>query len=345
VTTDDSWAAFGEGTFDFTDKLSGTLGLRYTYVEKSNYNERTSISAGGDWNEGGYNIGEGGYTCTACQFPTYGEDDFNDTSGRANLSYRWTDDVMTYVSAARGFKSGGLENSVVNAADRVPTLLPYLSEVVWTYELGLKSTMLDQRLRLNATAFYSDYEDIQYQFFYSAVENGVARTVSVVSNAAAAEIKGFEITALFEPVESLTLTASVGHTDAEYTAADERGGPVTVDSVFTRTPEWSYVLSGEYRVSTGWGDLSARLDYSWADKVYFDVTNTIYPWLQQDAFGLLNGMINIDLNEDWSLAVFGTNLTDEEYIVGAYQLLGFGLPAFVQPGAPREWGISAKYRF
>jgi iron complex outermembrane receptor protein len=344
-TTDESWAAFGEGTFDITDKLSATLGLRYTDETKTNYNERTSVSAGGDWHEGGYEIGEGGYNCSACQLPTYGETSIDKTSGRANLSYTWNDDVMTYVSVANGFKSGGLENSVVNPGDKVPTLLGYLPEEVWTYELGLKSTMLDRRLRLNFSTYFSDYTNIQYQFFYSAVENGVPRTVSVVSNAGAAEIKGFELTALYQPVESLTFTASVGHTDAKYTEADVRGGPVTLASKFTRTPEWSYALSGEYRVPTGLGELSARLDYSWVDDVYFDVTNITYPWLQQEAFGLLNGRITLDLNDDWSLSLYGTNLTDEEYIIGAYALLGFGLPALVQPGLPREYGISARLSF
>lgn len=331
ITTNDSWAIFGEGTYDLTDRLSATFGLRYTDDEKTEFSERVSVI-------------DGGYGCAACQLPYYGEMSVNDTSGRANLSYNWTDSFMTYVSAARGFKSGGLSaGSVSVVQDR--TLVSYDPEYVWTYEMGMKSTLLDDTLRLNATAYYSDYQDIQYQFFYSYFEGGVPVTVNIVSNAPSAEIKGFELQALWEPIESLTLTASLGRTDAEYTEADERGGPLNLDSVFVQTPEWSYSLSGEYRIPTGWGQLSLRADYAWEDKVYFDVTNTTNPFLQQPAYGLLNARITLDVSEAWSVALYGTNLTDEEHILNALPLAGLGVPSLVQAAAPLEWGAWAEYRF
>jgi iron complex outermembrane receptor protein len=331
ITTNDSWAVFGEGTYDITDKLSTTLGLRYTEDEKTEFSERVSVI-------------DGGYGCAACQRPYYGEMNINDTSGRANLAYNWTEDFMTYVSASRGFKSGGLSaGSVSIVQDR--TLVSYEPEYVWTYELGMKSTLLDDRLRLNATAFYSDYQDIQYQFFYSYFEGGVPVTVNVVSNAAAAEIKGFELQALFEPIDSLTLSASVGRTDAQYTESDQRGGPLTLDSEFVQVPEWSYTVSGEYRIATGWGELRMRADYAWEDKVYFDVINTTNPFLQQPAYGLLNARITLDITDTWSVAAYGTNLTDEEHLLNALPLAGLGAPSIAQPGAPREWGVWAEYRF
>lgn len=332
LSTDESWAAFSEGSFDITDKLSATLGLRYTKEEKTEFSERVDIF-------------EGGHSCISCQLPYYGEESINDTSGRANLSYKWTDDFMTYVSAAKGFKSGGLSASVLSVTDTTPTLLAYLPEYVWTYELGFKSTLLDNRLRLNATAFFSDYQDIQYQFFTGIVEGGLPRTISVVSNAGEAEIKGFELQALFEPIESLTLSAGVGRTDGEYTAADQRGGPLTLESKFLQTPEWSYTLSAEHRMTLGWGDVSARVDYSWRDKVYFDVTNTTNRNLQQEAYGILNAKVILDLSDKWRVSVYGTNLTDKEYILGAYALTSSGAPSLVQPALPREWGVSARMSF
>lgn len=330
-STNDSWAVFGEGTYDITDRLSATLGLRYTHDEKTELNDRVDIV-------------DGSYDCPACQLPYYGEMSVDDISGRFSLAYEWTPDLMTYVSAARGFKSGGLSaGSVSIREDR--TLVSYDPEYVWTYEIGMKSTLLNDRLRLNATAFYSDYQDIQYQFFYSYFENGVPVTVSVVSNAPSAEITGFELQALYEPVDSLTLSASVGRTNAKYTGADERGGPLTLDSVFVQVPEWSYTVSGEYRIPTSLGQLSARVDYGWVDKVYFDVTNTTNPYLQQPAYGILNGRISMDLSDNWRVAVYGTNLTDEEYKLQALALAGLGAPSIAQPAAPMEWGVWAQYRF
>ena len=332
-STNDSWAVFGEGTFDITDKLSITTGLRYTQDDKTESYQTTDID-------------DGGFGCNSCTHLLSGDMGVSDWSGRANVVYKWTPDVLTYASASRGFKSGGLSYSVTSESSQIrDTLNVYLPEYVWTVELGLKSTLLDNRLRLNAAAFHSDYKDIQYQFYAVLDQGGSLTSVSVVSNAPTAEIQGLELEALVEPMENLTLTASVGLTDAEYTGADERGGPLNLDSEFLYTPKWSAALSGEYRIPTALGNFRARIDYAWKDKTYFDIQNSTNPLLQQQAYGIFNARVSLDLPAGWSLSAYGTNLTDEEYVLSAYSLAGLGLPAMLQPALPREWGIAAKYRF
>ncbi|HEY6642462.1 TonB-dependent receptor [Povalibacter sp.] len=333
-STNDSWAAFGEGTYHITDKLSVTGGLRYTKDEKTESYQQI-------------NIYDGSFICASCTTPLSGEMSIGDWSGRANVVYKWNDDISTYLSAARGFKSGGLINSVTSLSDVLnrDTLNAYLPEYVWTYELGMKSTLLDNRLRLNVAAFYSDYKDIQYSFTYIRPSGNNLVSVAVVSNAPTAEIKGFELEALLEPVDNLTLSASVGFTDAEYKSADRRGGPLTIDSEFLFTPKWSYTLSSQYKVPLDWGSLTARLDYAWKDKAYFEIQDTTNPLLQQQAYGLLNARVSVDFPSGWNVAAFGTNLTDEEYVLSAFYLPGLGVPAMRQPALPREWGVAVKYSF
>ncbi|HEY6642468.1 TonB-dependent receptor [Povalibacter sp.] len=324
-------AAFGEGTFAITDKLNFTAGLRYTVDKQAGTHQQSDIQ-------------DGGFDCAACLAPLGGKTRTSDWTGRASVAYKWNQDVMTYVSAAQGLKSGGLTPQVTSPV-RDERLKAFLPEHVWTYELGTKSTLFDRRLRLNAAFFYSDYSDIQYSFNYTSIVNGTIVPVKLASNAPSAEIKGFEVDMLLEPVENLTFTAGVGLTDAKYTEADARGGPLKLDSEFVFTPKWSYALASEYKIPTAWGNWSARVDYAWRSKVYFEVQNTTNPMLQQQAYGIVNARINLDLSAGWSLSAFGTNLTDELYMLSAYSQPGLGLNALFQPAIQREWGLTAKYSF
>jgi iron complex outermembrane receptor protein len=151
-----------------------------------------------------------------------------------------------------------------------------------------------------------------------------------------------DITAL--PAPGLTLNAQLGLLDAEYTEVNP-GTPVTEDTEFSQTPKLTVSTSAQYQMPINtWGDLIARLDYVYKSKIHYDTANASL--CQQDAFGLLNGRLTFEnANANWSVSVFGTNLTDERYFLACGTNTGSLGFSDLQYARPREWGASLTYRF
>ena len=311
-----SYAVFGEGTYALSDRTSATLGLRYTRDDK-----------------------EFAYSSVQPALPPsnlFNADEWDAWTPRFSLSFQAKDDLLLYLSASRGFKSGGFNGR----PQQRPVLDPFDPETVWTYELGFKSGNYGRGLTLNGTAFYSDYEDIQ--FAASLDVGGVP--VFVTQNAGSAEILGFELEAQVQPVTGLTLAGAVGYNDNEFTELDP-GVPAGLDQsgVLPKSPEWTVNLSLQYAFGAGvLGDVVARADWAYRDDVFNDVQNT--PALIQEAYDLLNARVLIAPSERWELSLFGTNLTDETYIETGFFTGAFG-PNVAIPARPREWGASIQFSF
>ena len=316
-----SYAVFGQGTYSFNDQLSTTIGLRYTDDDKEVFRQRNALATG-----------------RTLIPPGRQDDTWDDVSGRVGLEYRWSDDVMTYFSIARGYKAGGINARSVSSAEFVP----FDPETVLTYEVGLKSGSQDNRLRFNGTLFFNDYNDIQ--FLVQRNDPVTLENLTFVDNAAAAEIKGFELELVATPVSGFNLSAGLGYTDAKYTEV-EPGSSVSEDTNFINTPEWSGVFSAQYTLPlVNQSELSGRIDYTYQSKTYYDIENS--PLIAQDGYGLLRARIDLESSDGkWVASVFGTNLTDERYITAGIDraaVLGF---AVVQYARPREWGVSFRYNF
>jgi len=313
--TNKSYAGFGQATYDITDKLSVTAGLRYTYEKKAVgrvvFRQFTSVTLAP---------------------PNRKSGNWDAVSPRVGLEYQWTRDLMTYASVARGFKSGGINGRSSSAFD----FDLYNPEFLWTYEAGFKSDWLDRRLRLNSSFFYSDYKDIQFTVIKGSAG---AEPIIVVDNAAAAEIKGFEAELVVVPAAGLRLNAGIGFIDAQFTKADPTAD-VNTSSKFQKTPKWSVMLGGQYSFPlANLGSLTARVDYAYKSTIQHDAANS--PLIAQDGYSLVNARLTFeDINGRWQLAVFGTNLGNTKYILAGTDFvnsLGF---AEVQFGRPREWGLS-----
>ncbi|MFC7048683.1 TonB-dependent receptor [Emcibacter nanhaiensis] len=323
-----SYAAFLHTSYHFTDEFTLTAGLRYThekkYVDvKSSFYQLLEL------------LPEGAPVPDAFRLLTDTDDEkeFDNLSLHLNLEYRWNDDVLTYLSYSEGFKSGGFNARYLSPR---PAPISFDEEEVTTYEFGVKSELLEHRLRLNIAAFYSDYTNIQV----SAVQNGEPFT----QNAASATIKGFELEFTALPMENLTLMGGIGYLDAGYDSLDP-GTLVTLDDMFVDTPEWSVNVAAEYTVPLGdTAELVFRGDYSYRSKFANDATNT--PQLIQDGYGLLNGGITLDFVEKGlSVTAYGRNLTDEHYIMSGWADIGsIGLIDGTW-GRPREWGVTVNYNF
>ena len=268
------------------------------------------------------------------------ERSFDDWTPHLNLSYNWTDDVMTYISYSEGFKSGGFVQRVFPPKTEVPSFEPETAKV---YELGLKWLGLNDRIRLNGAVFFTDYENLQIE-----VNDGIA---PVTRNAAEAEITGFELELTAVPGTNWLIQAGVGYLDAEYTRLDPSQNfstdlrSITLDSELVNAPEWTGNLGVQYTATFGGGSqLIPRIDIAYTDDVFKDALN--YPELMQDSYTLVDAFLTyITPQGSWEAALFGTNLTDEEYITSGFAngLTQGRISANV--ARPRQWGASLTYRF
>jgi iron complex outermembrane receptor protein len=251
---------------------------------------------------------------------------------------------MGYVSAAEGEKSGGFNGRAASVAE----FNRYDPEKVWTYELGMRSDLLDQRVRLNATLFYSRYVDMQVQLNKSVTDPVTGQPVpfTVVGNMPSADIRGGEAELTVIPVERLKIIAGLGITDGRYRKL-LAGAPMTLNDRFINTPKTTIDFAAEYAVPLGADyEVSGRLDYIQKSRIEYDYGNS--PLVSQPAFSLLNARLRLDANRyGLSVSVFGTNLSNKVYAEGGHDdgvngSLGFVLQ---QMAPPREWGVSAEYRF
>jgi iron complex outermembrane receptor protein len=318
----DALAAFTHNTFAVTDKLGVTFGVRYT--------EETKYFTGG---QSDLNDFVNRYLgVPAFLFPDPGntrilfplgrnKQEFSNTSIRAGAEYQFTPEVMGYASFAQGYKSGGwttrlavpLTVSAGAGAPIDPTQPPtFAPEKADTYELGLKSELLGRRLRVNTAAFRTDYEDMQ-------IVSAPAFSFGApwFFNAGTARIQGLEVEADAKIGAALTLNASVGYLDAEYTRLADvaLAGGLTENHKLMNVPEWSANAGGTYSISLpNKRELRLHADYLYKSEMARDTLNT--PELITSSFGVLNASLNYGPEEgQWQITLGGENLTDERYLL------------------------------
>jgi len=202
----DSWAVFMNGSYDFTDQWRLGLGFRYSDETKDVlYNldgTRSSVFGIGSTPPGGY----------------IDSDTYTNFSPMLSLSYAFGENSNIYGKYSTGFKSGGFNLDYVTQAD-LDAGITFDEETVDSYELGLKSTLMDGRLRLNAAAFIAQYDDYQVnQFFDLGFDpvTGTQLTSIRISNAAKVDTSGLELEVTFNATSNLTLNGSVGFLKAEF---------------------------------------------------------------------------------------------------------------------------------
>ncbi len=328
-----SRAFFAQGTFDLSEKLALTLGLRHTRDKKVfGYNQYISADPKGAIALVPLLPGGGpGVALTEV------EDQFTELNIRAGVEYQFNDDTLFYFSYADGFKSGGFNTRYV-----VPRTEPlaFDPETLESFEAGVKWQGWDDRLRINAAGFVSKYSDVQIQLF----ETGGG---PLTQNAGVADISGVELELALVPVENLLLNAGLGYINAKY---DELNLPttivaqgITLDTKLPNTPEMTLNISAEYVWPVSWGALALRGDYRYTDDLFNDAQNS--PFLFQEAYHTLNASLTWTSNDAaWDLVVFATNLTDARFIISGDSNFGLGFHE-ANYNRPREFGATVRYRF
>jgi len=317
-----SVAGFGQATFDVTDRLSITGGLRYTY-EKKDYTLRHRRIASGLF----------------IVPMTTVSNDWNAATPMGSIQYQWSEDVMTYASFSRGFKSGGFNGRPTQSA-LVETFDP---EFVSSYEAGIKTELLDNRLRLNIAAFYMDYTDMQINVISFSKNTGtlVLRT----DNVGAARIKGVEMDFQAAPAEGWLIGGNLGYLDFSIIKLDPTVVGVTKNSKGVRAPEWTMSAYVEY----SWqiqndAEVTLRGDWSYESKSFSDITNTSS--IIRVPHSIFNARVSYNMVEaGWEISLFGTNLGNKRFInSGSSDLNSFGFTEAIY-NRPREWGLSVKKIF
>jgi iron complex outermembrane recepter protein len=276
-----------------------------------------------------------------------------------NSRYRFTDNLMGFVTAGTGFKSGGF-----NATRVAPgTPVEFEDEQSISYEAGIKSTWLEQRLQLNATAYWTVLKDFQDTSLNLQTGAGF-----IVANAGEQRNRGFEADLLFRPRAEITLNAAVALLDSEYTdypnaqcGAGET--PTGVGGTCDREGEtpamahkWKYSLGAEWAqpladTSLEW---SLRADYAWVDDQNL-IRVTVDPPGNQSAYGLFNLRASLGAQDGrWDVSAFVDNATDKAYYI---QAAGQPVAALMSGGGvapargfvgwygpPRMWGVQATWR-
>ncbi|MDJ0919486.1 MAG: TonB-dependent receptor [Henriciella sp.] len=301
-TQTESFALFGQGTYDVTDRLTLTGGLRYTEETKDFDGAREVSFIPGD--------------------ARVDDQDFDFLSYTAIADYQITDSVMGYVSYKTGFKSGGWSPDCFSAT---ACFLPVEEEEVGTFELGVRSDLLEDRLRLNATYFHNSYDNLQ-----------LAGTVTGLGftrfNVAEAETSGFELEAQFQATPELQFFGSLGLLDTEYKSVTEaQANAITINGTsvscdpgqdvvdcalgldMKNAPEVKGQIGATYTTSFAGGELSLTGDVGYEDEYYILLANSPEDALT-DATTVLNLRATYQPDDaNWSVSVWGKNVTDEEY--------------------------------
>jgi iron complex outermembrane receptor protein len=326
-------AIFGEANFGLTDKLELTVGVRFNDEEIESYNilpTGVQLPALPDTDP----VGD----VFAGNKQTAGAADFSSTTPRVSITYDWLDNLMVYASYAEGFGAGGIN------VNPVLGVVPYGPEELANYEIGLRSDWLNGNLRLNATAFDSEWEGIQLSQAPPDPNNpGLSIPNPIIVNAAAADASGVEVETQWSIGDAWRVDASVAFLDTAYTNPGD-ATQIGLNTPFAYAPERSYAVGAQHTAMlANSGRLVARVDYGWMDD--YQRSREIRFQSTQEAFGLVSARLMYEPPaQNWRLSVFGTNLGDEKYLNSGMVSGAFSVDA-ATVGRPREVGASLQIFF
>ncbi|HEY4029038.1 MAG TPA: TonB-dependent receptor [Caulobacteraceae bacterium] len=366
--TDDQFAGYGEGSYKVTDKLKVTAGVRVTRLEISYYQ---------------LNFGQfSSRTPTNPASLTQGSGVDSPVTPKFGVEYDLAPNQLVYATAAQGFRAGGVNPAVaqsvcqtgLTALGITATQIPaaYGSDSVWSYELGGKFRLLDNRLQLNAAIYRIDWSGVQ-----STVTIGGCGQ-SFVMNGGRAKSQGVDLQAEFRPISPLTLTLNAGYDDAKYVdpvRGPSGGAGVTALPTINAgdalgVPPWQVSLSAQWNFMVmGKYDAYVRADDQWQSSYTNGPSYGVSQYSPFTRFigeqNTLNARVGTRL-QSWDVSLFALNVADSRYKIGN---AGNGIGACASPSAavpggpgcttyttwspfvgqtyqrPRVVGIQANYRF
>jgi iron complex outermembrane recepter protein len=359
-TTDfrtDSYGVFGEVTWHPLPRLAVTGGIRYTYEEKDGLYD---VTASGGLTTGltAALINDKNSILRTQKYAAHiGE---GSPSGRVNLSYHFSDDIMAYASFARGEKSGGIN---VSGLPTYPTGVPgqvagspILSTAVvrpeknTTWEGGIKTSLFDKRLTFNINGYYTRVTDFQANVVDFLAP---AALRSFLANIPEVTVKGVEFDAALNLTSHFSLRASGAYEDGRYTSYPN--GPCPLELVggsltkcdlsgkpLSGLPKWSGSLGGEYAVPITRGEFYVRADANAKTSIFGDSADSQYTIIK--GYAQVNASIGFRAVKGWEIALFARNLFDKNYLQNVTIQAGNSGLIVGTPNDPQIFGITLRAR-
>lgn len=358
----ESFAVFAQTNLGITDRLDLTAGIRYTDETKRfdpgfrGGEQLFTVNANGAGiigPDGNPALPPAGTTIPLIVAPeSLGLGNFyvnsdNKVDVTFALNYEIADDVRVYGSYATGFKAGGFSQRI-GPGPGIPAP-QFRREDVETFEVGVKSTLLRNTLRLNAAAFYTDYEDLQVTPIFEGIG-------PVTRNIGDAEIWGFEAEFNFVPNDTFEIFGGLGYLHDQLTAltteaavnVDLQGNQIlTLDTQLAKTPKWTANAAALVHLPvTAAGEIVLNGSWTYTSSLFNDVLNS--QSLRRPSLHLFGAGISYETYDDrWVFSLMGKNLSNEEYIIAGNDETAAGQFGYAQAtfSRPREWWVSVKRRF
>jgi iron complex outermembrane receptor protein len=323
-TTTDSYAVYAEGTWLFTEKFSGTLGGRWSRDEKEYSNNCANL---------------GGGALLACR-NTAGavenwtlplDEDFDEFTPRLVLEYQWLENLMTFASVSQGYQAGGFQTLCLGS--ETCNSIIYDPQTVTSWELGIKSEMLDQTLRINASAFYAQYDDVQ--------QTAIVGDAFPLINAGDVDVSGFELETYWVPNDVFSAYLIYGYQDEDFDSAT---------TALLNTERLPGMAHNSVRVGFD-TQLPAFSNWAWAFGIDLNYSDDYLAALTADpdeqltipSYTRLNGRIGLmQPDGNWSVMLTGTNIADSEDLYSGIAGNGTNIRT---PQPPREYMVTVNYTY
>jgi iron complex outermembrane receptor protein len=321
-TETNSYAIYGEGTWDFTEKFAMTLGARVTRDEKDFSNDCKGLC-----------------TPSAPAIPPANwsedlDDTFTEFTPRILLEYQLLENTMLWGSMSRGYQAGGYQTLCFgnqNCSSQV-----YDPETVTSTEIGVKSDFLDNTIRINAAGWYAQYSDIQQ----TVVDTDFSFPLV---NAGDVDVLGFDVEAYWSPNEQFNAFAILGYANESF-GSNNKTGSKDLPGLAKSTARAGVNWRAPIRFATDW-DLLLGADIEYSDDYLSALTQQPADALTVPSYTRWNGFIGIDQPDGhWSVIASGTNLGDKEDVYSGIVDSGFGVNIRT-PQPPREYMVTVKYRY
>ena len=331
IRDEEQFAAFGEFTFNATDALALTIGARYYDIETSlvgSSNFATACPAApapcteADDGDGGVSYD----VAFAADLPLKE----SDTILKGSISYTLSGDTLFFLTYSEGFRPGGF-----NRTDNPVIPKTYVSDEVTNIEFGWKATLADGTVRFNGSIYQIDWDGLQV-----GITDFNLSVLTFTTNAADAEIQGFEGDLTWLPNDDLTLAAAWSYNSTEMVRVPANVSAIAGEgSDLALAPEFQYNLMARYQWEAGDKDAYAHLVFLHTDDQFSSIV--VNNRFQQDSYDTLDGAIGLSA-DNWTVELFGENLTDERAVLFINSL---DTDLRITTNRPRTFGIRVSYDY